>query len=271
VLAEAQDPSVETLYVFDMDDTLIHHPSKEGGMKKWKELTGKDWPYDSWWSIAQTLQPPFKFAAVAKTKSALKKARQDPKGKVVVMTGRIASPPMKKTIPKLLRSLGLGEFIFGETLFLKRLNARDTAAWKVKMIANFQARYPSLKRIEMWDDRVDHIPKFRAAIAKAGLEGKVTRVHEKPPAHIAASTSLRDRVVQEQFPNAPWWSMRKDPYEPHETPPKGKKSPPPPMVTGPEDEEQPIENPLPGNLDTRMSKRAQGTRLQRMREPSPRS
>ena len=86
--------------------------------------------------------------------------------------------------------------------------------------------------------------------------------------------SLFDRVVLEQFPNAPWWSMRKDPYEPHEEPPKRSKLSPKrrKLVTidlPPEDEEQPMDNPLPGNMNARMAKRAQGTRLQRMREPRP--
>lgn len=84
--------------------------------------------------------------------------------------------------------------------------------------------------------------------------------------------SLFDRIVLEQFPNAPWWSMRKDPYEGHEKEPQTapkKRRKLGALVMPPEDEEQPMDNPLPGNMDPRASTRATGTRLQRMRGPRP--
>ena len=277
VLAEQVDPTVETLYIFDQDSTLIHHPSRQTAMRQWREKTGTEWPHGNrFWSVAATLKPPFKITAIAKTKAAFKKAKADPKGKVVVMTGRIASPEMKKTIPPLLKRLGYGSFTFGDNLFLKRVNAPDTLKWKLTMLDGFVKRFPNLKRIEMWDDRAAHLPSFRSAIKRLGLEGEVTHVNEPTPASIAAdreiSMSLFDRIVVEQFPNAPWWSMRKDPYEPHEkepqTPPK-KRRKLGALVMPPEDEEQPMDNPLPGNMDPRASTRASGTRLQRMRGPRP--
>ncbi len=268
-LIEAVDPQVKTLYIFDMDGTLIHQPTPEQGRRKWKEATGKEWPHKAWWSVAQTLRAPFKIEVISSTKSAFTRAKKDRAGKVVVMTGRIASPEMKKTIPALLHRLGLGTFSFGDNLFLKRINAPDTVAWKLSMLDNFAKRFPNLERVEMWEDRAAHVGEFRARLKKLGLEGNVHHVQEKAPAHIAAERSLYGRVVLERFPNSPWWNMRHDPFEPHEVPPKKPKQKPEPAGTTPEEPEQPIENPLPGNVSPRTANRAQGTRLQRMRGPRP--
>lgn len=272
-LGEQIERGVETLYVFDMDDTLIFHPSKEAGKRRWKELTGEPWPHKRWWSVAKTLQPPFEFAAVSSTKAAFNKAKQDPAGKVVVMTGRVASPAMKQTIPKLLWSLGFGSLRFGDNLFLKRPNAPDTAAWKIAMLHGFAKRFPDLQRIEMWEDRPDHAKRFQREIDRIdGIKGTVHVVRATPPAHIAASReTLYDRVIAEQFPNAPWWRQQHEPFEPYQKEPRqGKKADAGSRRDAQSEEpERPLENPLPGNISRRALHRAAGSRMQRAREPRP--
>jgi hypothetical protein len=248
-LVEAQDTKVETLYVFDMDDTLLHHPSQKGGMAQWKRFTGKDWPHGHrWWSISATLKPPFKFARVTATKAAFKKAKADPKGKVVVMTGRLATKGFKETIPELLRQLGLGTFKFGETLFLKRTNERSTLAWKKKMISGFLRRYPNLKALHMWDDRGDHVTEFSKHIKKLGVKGKVTHVQEPTPSGI-----------DENFPNRP--ALRPTMFAPETwqiSPTKTPKDPSKLSVGTADDVPKPMKNKGPGNMNQRTKGRAAG-------------
>jgi len=248
-LLEAQDKTVETLYVFDMDDTLLHHPSQKRGMAQWKRATGQDWPHgDRWWSISATLKPPFKFGRVKATQAAFKKAKADPKGKVVVMTGRLATKGFKQTIPELLRQLGLGKFSFNDNLFLKRTNERSTLAWKKKMISGFLRRYPNLKALRMWDDRGDHVTEFGKHIKKLGVKGKVTHVQEPTPAKI-----------NENFPNAP--TMRALPFEPEDwklSPAKTPKDPSKLSVGTADGAPKPMKNKGPGNMNQRSKGRAKG-------------
>jgi len=250
-LLESQDKAIETLYVFDMDDTLLHHPSQKGGMAQWKRYTGQDWPHgERWWSISATLKPPFKFARVDATKAAFKKAKADPKGKVVVMTGRLATKGFKTTIPELLRQLGLGSFKFGENLFLKRTNERSTLAWKKKMISGFLRRYPNLKALHMWDDRGDHVTAFDAHIKKLGMKGRVTHVQEPTPARI-----------NENYPNRPDWSpaifdLELVKLSPAQTP----KDPTKYSVGSADGAPKPMKNKLPSTVSPRTSHRAAGSK-----------
>ena len=255
-LIEAADSNVETLYAFDMDDTLLHHPSQKGGMAQWKRLTGRDWPHgERWWSISATLKPPFKFDYVKSTRAAFMKAKSDPKGKVIVMTGRLATPGFKETIPELLYQLGFGDFKYGENLFLKRTNEHSTLAWKKKMIAGFAKRYVNVKAIHMWDDRGDHVTEFAKKIKKLGLRGKVTHVQEPTPAH-----------VTENFPNRPDWSPQMFALEPYQISPA--KTPKQPNTMGGKDEApKPMKNKRPGNIDQRAGSRAGGTRWHNARPP----
>lgn len=247
-LLESQDKTVETLYVFDMDDTLLHHPSQKRGMAQWKRATGQDWPHgDRWWSVSATLKPPFKFDKVKATQAAFKKAKRDGKGKVVVMTGRLATKGFKETIPELLRQLGFGKFSFNDNLFLKRINERSTLAWKKKMISGFVRRYPNLKALHMWDDRGDHVTEFGAHIKKLGVKGKVTHVQEPTPAK-----------VNENYPNTP--DMKAMPFSPEEWKLSPAKTPKDPSVSvgSADGVPKPMKNKGPGNLDTRITGRAKG-------------
>jgi len=236
-LSEAVDPAIEHLYCFDMDDTLIQQMLPTEGKKLYKQTTGKDWPYERWWTVPATLRPPFPVKIKAPQKGAFVKAKQDPVGKVIVMTGRVATKEMKSTVASLLTKLGFGPLKFGDNLFLKRLNARDTAAWKISMLTGFTKRFPNLKKISVWEDRADHAQAFEAHIKKLGLEANV--IHVKGGQPIAA---------MESYPNRSWWSVATG----SRTGPRRKLK----TITGPvevpnEEPEHLMDNPLPGNMSPR--------------------
>jgi hypothetical protein len=138
------------------------------------------------------LKPPFPVKIKAAQKAAFVKAKADPVGKVVVMTGRVATKDMKATVAKLLTKLGYGPLKFGDNLFLKRINVRDTGTWKKSMLTGFTKRFPNLKKISMWEDRADHAAAFRAHIKSLGLEANVTHVKGGQPFAVATEGSDRD-------------------------------------------------------------------------------
>lgn len=169
-LQEAQDPKIEHLYIFDMDDTLIELPAThKTGRQEFNRLTGKKWPFKRWWTVPQTLQAPFDIKIRPDTKMAFNAAKGDPKGFVAVVTGRIASKEMRKTVESLLKRLGVGPLKYGDNLFLKRINEMNTLVWKKKMLDGFRKRFPNLKEVHLWDDRCDHVEAFEAHIRKMGL------------------------------------------------------------------------------------------------------
>lgn len=257
------DPSVENLYVFDCDDTLIKQTLKADGLKIYKKVTGKDWPHERWWTRPESLKPPFPVKIKAPQKAAYVRALEDPKGKVVVMTGRVATKDMKSTVGALLTKFGFGPLRYGDNLFLKRVNVRSTVGWKKSMLTGFTKRFPNLKKISMWDDRGDHVREFRAHIAKLGLEGDVTHVKGGQPF----------ATVKESYPNRAWWSLAtgSQASTPKSKVPKRRKLK---TVAGPvevpnEEPERPMDNPLPGNMSPRAKQSVPGgkwhdrTRLKR--------
>lgn len=172
------DLAVKTIYFFDMDDTLIRQPHKEAGMAAYERATGKPWPYKRWWSVPESLLPPFKPNPKPAIKGAYLRAKNDVHGYVVIMTGRVNTPGMRKAVSLVLKNAGFGGHTHGDNLILKNVNTRDTAAWKKKVMRGFTRRFPNVTTIRTWDDRGDHVEKFQQHIKDLGREGVVTHVTE---------------------------------------------------------------------------------------------
>jgi hypothetical protein len=243
VLTEKIERGIEHLYVFDMDDTLIKQVHRDDAEK----YLGKPWPHERWWTRPESLRPPFPVKIKAPQKAAFVRAKQDPKGKVVVMTGRVATKDMKSTVGSLLTKLGYGPLKFGDNLFLKRLNVRDTAGWKKSMLTGFAKRFPDLKKISMWDDRAEHVRQFEAHIKKLGLEAAVTHVKGGQPYAVKA----------ESYPNRPWWSIATGAQS--KVPARRKLKTVDPVELPQDEPEEPMDNPLPGNMSPRAKQAVPGS------------
>jgi hypothetical protein len=217
ILAEAGiERGVERLYVFDMDSTLIEEPRPE--KVDYTAITGKPWP-ERWWATAATLKKPLPIPVKPEVRAAFMQAKRDSRGKVVVMTGRVATPEMQTTVVDLLNRLGFGPLRLGDNLFLKRLNEHGTANWKKKMLTGFTKRFPDLKEIHIWDDRCDHVRDFEQHIKSLGLvavpicvtakelvgvaEDRWTSKSDRgimdPGEHKEDTMSLYDRVVLQEY------------------------------------------------------------------------
>jgi hypothetical protein len=173
------DTSIKTVYIFDMDDTLIRQPHKDPGRADYEKLTGKPWPYERWWTVPESLLPPFKITAKPGVKGAYLRAKQDPHAKVIIMTGRINTPGMRKAVLSALKAAGYPRHKHGDDLFLKNPNTRDTSGWKRKVLRGLMRRWPSVTSIHMWDDRGEHVEHFKKQIHALGRRANVVHVTER--------------------------------------------------------------------------------------------
>lgn len=89
---------------------------------------------------------------------AARRALRDPQRYCVVLTGRrTKEADFLIRIPEILES---NQLYFDEV----RLSpTADTAGWKLRTIQRL-ARQFDVERIELWDDRQDHLERFRAAL-----------------------------------------------------------------------------------------------------------
>jgi hypothetical protein len=200
ILTEDKSPlqrGVKRLYIFDMDDTLVIHPERDEGEAEYREKTGQEWPHKEWWKVSKTLEsPPFTIGPYKEIVNLYRKMKRDPDGKVVIMTGRIASPSMKKVTQKMLTKMGLGPLRHGDNLLLKNPNAPNTLSWKTRMLKGFTKRFPDLEEIHMWDDRRNHVASFEKTIRALGLTPYVHHVKKRSVSSLAADVSnLYDRVA----------------------------------------------------------------------------
>ncbi len=143
------------LSVFDFDGTLVDTPLPEFGKKEYQEKTGKAWPFPGWWGQPLSLDMSvFDMPTVPMVMSAYNKEKTNPQTCMVMLTGRMVK--LGDLVKKILDSKGLK---FDEYHF-NRGGSTDTA--KIKTMESLLEKYPTTKIVEMWDDRLEHIPIFQA-------------------------------------------------------------------------------------------------------------
>lgn len=159
---------IRYLYVFDFDGTLFNSPEPPTW---WKDK-------DGWWFDIQSMTPPCLEKEpsedwwVESTVNDFEKAAEDEEIYNVLLTGRPAKD-FTNRVKELLRQKSLQ---FDEVHLSDR---EDTQAFKVEQIKRIIKEHPSIERVEMWEDFVDMIPPYRAAVKEAGLEFKLWPVKVK--------------------------------------------------------------------------------------------
>lgn len=144
---------VNKLISFDFDDTLVHTTLPVEGKEIWKEKTGEDWPYRSWWSRPESLDMDvFEIPLNKKIYRRYKQVISDPNNYVILATGRVA--PLRDEVYKILGHYGLS---FDET----HLNPGiDTFEFKSNLFAKLIKKLKP-KEFIMYDDREEHLIRFR--------------------------------------------------------------------------------------------------------------
>ena len=159
---------IRCLYIFDFDGTLFNSPEPPDW---WKDKT-------AWWSDPQSMLPPCLPREpsaewwIEPTVKDFKKATEDNEIYNVLLTGR-ESAQFTTRVKELLRQKGLQ---FDD---VRLLDQEDTQTFKVEQINRILKEYPSIERVEMWEDFVDMVPPYRAAVKEAGLEFKLWPVKVK--------------------------------------------------------------------------------------------
>lgn len=145
--------SYKKLSVFDFDGTLLDTPTKEIGVAKYKEKTGKEWPYQGWWGRAESLDGDiFDIDVIQSVKSAYEIERKLPETMVIMLTGRI--PRLGKLVESLLNRFG---FKF-DGYYYNMGGSTDVS--KIKTLTDLLEKHKSIIEVEMFDDKESHVIVF---------------------------------------------------------------------------------------------------------------
>jgi hypothetical protein len=160
------ETKITKLSIFDFDGTLIDTPLPEFGKKHYEEKTGIAWPYRGWWGRELTLDMDiFEMPVVPQVIDAYNKEVTNDSACVVMLTGR-----MEIMRPHVIKILDSHDLKFDEYHFNK-FGATEVA--KVRTMTKLLEKYPDVAQIELWDDRVEHIPIFEAFFLKLVEEGRL--------------------------------------------------------------------------------------------------
>ena len=143
------------LDVFDFDSTLINTPMESDETKQmWADYHGEDeWPYLSWWTRKESLDMDvYEFPVNPEIIQAYKKSKSEPNTLTIMLTGR--TKVLEPQVRAILDSYGL---IF-DGYFFKEGGVTDHS--KMQHMANMLDKHPTINGIEMWDDRLEHVPTF---------------------------------------------------------------------------------------------------------------
>jgi hypothetical protein len=154
------------LSVFDFDGTLIETPTEVNGKIIYRQKTGMEWPHKGWWSKPETLDPAyFEFPVVKAVIEDYKREKSNPDTMVILLTGRI--PKLSHLVENILDSHGL-KF---DGYYYNTGGSTDVS--KVRTLNEILGQNKSIRSVELWDDRILHVPIFESWGKKLSEEGRL--------------------------------------------------------------------------------------------------
>lgn len=142
------------LAIWDFDGTLVDTPLPEFGKVEYQRKTGKVWPFPGWWGRALSLDMTiFDMPTVPMVMKAYEQEKKDPHTCMVMLTGRMVE--LGDLVKSILDAKGLE---FDEYHFNR---GGKTEVAKMKTMSKLLEKYPKAKELELWDDRIEHIPIFQ--------------------------------------------------------------------------------------------------------------
>lgn len=146
---------IKKIAVFDFDQTIAYTPLPEEGKVEYKNKTGKDWSYSGWWGKKESLDDDiFDIGVNKKVVEDYKENSGNDKILVVLLTGRI-----KKLSGEVEHILNKHNLHFDEYHYN---DGGSTDKFKLSVLDKLIKKYENVEYVEMWDDRIEHIPKFEA-------------------------------------------------------------------------------------------------------------
>jgi len=150
-MEEGDDREVKTLSFFDFDGCLVNSPEPDDGKKRFKELTGEEYPYGGWWGRKESLDPFFdEIKPIQRTIAEYNKRKSEPNSKIILLTNRIQelSPSVEAILKKFNLSFDYYNYKTGETE-------------KSDRIREYLEEYPTVNNINVYDDRDKEIEQFK--------------------------------------------------------------------------------------------------------------
>ena len=158
---------ITKLAIFDFDGTLVNTPLPDVGKVLYQEKTGNPWPYEGWWGRHESLDlEVFEISTVADVIVDYEKAYAEEHTAVILLTGR-----MVKLTDHVMAVLKAKELVFDD-YHLNRGGATEVA--KMKSMEKLLLKYPDVIEMELWDDRLAHIPIFEEFGQKLIDSGRIS-------------------------------------------------------------------------------------------------
>lgn len=175
--------TIKNLSIFDFDGTLFRSPERPDW---WKEK--------GWWGKHESLSPPCVPEKpgsdwwVSSTVEAAKAAVSDSETYAVLITGRLAQK-FHARVFELLSHVGLR---FDETHLTP---GGGTLPHKLRVIEGLINRLPTIEKVEIWEDRSEHVGAFKSVIEQFGKESEIHLVSTHAHALECTPESMAERVV----------------------------------------------------------------------------
>jgi hypothetical protein len=161
------DKKIRTkLSIFDFDGTLIDTPMPDMGRILYKQKTGNVWPYEGWWGRHESLDMDvFDMETIKDVEDDYKREKNNDDTIIVMLTGRMIK--LSDYVKKILDSKG---FEFDEYCYNR---GGSTDVEKMRTMEVLLDKYPNVVDLEMWDDRLEHIPIFEQWGKNQCLSGRL--------------------------------------------------------------------------------------------------
>lgn len=134
---------ITKLAVFDFDGTLSDSPKPEIGIPKWEEIKGVKFTHDDWWGRPESLNTAvFDIKMFNNVVNILKREQNTRGSEVIILSSRV-----EKLRPYIINILKKNK------ITVKYLDLKKDERSKGDKILDFISKMPTLKRIDVYDDR----------------------------------------------------------------------------------------------------------------------
>ncbi len=142
------------LSVFDFDGTLIETPiASPENKQKWADYYGKPWPYLGWWGRDESMDTSvWDMPVVKEVFEAYQREIDNPETLMVLLTGRLKK--QENIVRSIVNDRG---YHFDYYLFN---TGGGTLQNKLTHLMNLLSKYPDIRDVELWDDRLEHFKDF---------------------------------------------------------------------------------------------------------------
>jgi len=192
------DRTIKKIAIFDFDGTLIDTDTPESGKPLWLKEFGFEWPFTGWWGRPESLDSRiyFKNNGDKLIEQLTKKLNYDEIEEIIhkglnknifkneTITSTLKDYEQvkdKDTLTVLLtgRHSGVGDLVTS-ILDSKRITFDDyiyktgkfseTHVFKEHILNDLVNIYPQIEKLEIWEDRDDHLPIFKRWGGKQSFE-----------------------------------------------------------------------------------------------------